>query len=110
MTSWPDGARGAVAFTFDFDAAEVFGYRSPSWELTAHSMGLLQKHGFRYSSNFMDDVRPYRHQGSGLVELPTQWLLDDAAHFLEQFMADVKARGDVWIATCGAIAERVPAT
>jgi peptidoglycan-N-acetylglucosamine deacetylase len=143
--------------------AQPVGYRSPSWELSAHSMGLLQKHGFRYSSNFMDEVRPYRHAGSGLAELPIQWLLDDAAHFwfsgsgmdwtrtisapsrvreiwwselegivglggcyvltmhpqvigrphrlafLEQFMADVKARGDVWIATCGEIAEQVPA-
>src|SRR5919199_5349674 len=24
MTSWPGGARGAVAFTFDFDAEEVW--------------------------------------------------------------------------------------
>jgi hypothetical protein len=24
MTSWPDGANGAVAFTFDFDAEEVW--------------------------------------------------------------------------------------
>ncbi len=265
MTSWPDGAKGAVAFTFDFDAEEVWlaedpenanrpgvlsqgtygakvavplilellerqglratffvpgrvaerhpqrvremvaaghevghhgythtsptalspeaeeeelvrglgilrglgaqpvGYRSPSWELSPHTTGLLRKHGFRYSSNFMDDVRPYRHEGSGLVELPVQWVLDDAAHFwfsgsgmdwlrtisapsqvreiwwseldgivalggcfvltmhpqvigrphrlafLEQFIADVKGRGDVWIATGSEIADRVPA-
>jgi hypothetical protein len=29
----------------------------------------------------MDDIRPYRHDGSGLVELPVQWILDDAPHF-----------------------------
>jgi hypothetical protein len=29
----------------------------------------------------MDDLRPYRHEPSGLVELPVQWILDDAAHF-----------------------------
>ena len=29
----------------------------------------------------MDDVRPYRHDGSPLVEVPIQWILDDAPHF-----------------------------
>ncbi len=29
----------------------------------------------------MDDIRPYRHPGTGLVELPVQWILDDAPHF-----------------------------
>jgi hypothetical protein len=28
----------------------------------------------------MDDLKPYRHP-NGLVELPVQWLLDDAPHF-----------------------------
>ncbi len=29
----------------------------------------------------MDDLRPCRHAGSQLVEIPIQWILDDAAHF-----------------------------
>jgi peptidoglycan/xylan/chitin deacetylase (PgdA/CDA1 family) len=29
----------------------------------------------------MDDLRPYRHEGSSLVEIPIQWTLDDAAYF-----------------------------
>ena len=57
------------------------GYRSPSWDFSAHTLALLETHGFRYSSNFMDDLVPYRHEGSGIVELPIQWTLDDAAHF-----------------------------
>ncbi|MHB1927960.1 MAG: polysaccharide deacetylase family protein, partial [Acidimicrobiales bacterium] len=60
---------------------EVTGYRSPSWELTSSTLDLLAKYGFAYSSNLMDDIRPYRHPGKGLVELPIQWILDDAAHF-----------------------------
>jgi peptidoglycan-N-acetylglucosamine deacetylase len=56
------------------------GYRSPSWEFSSSTIELLAAHGLRYSSNFMDDVRPYRHD-SGLVELPVHWSLDDAAHF-----------------------------
>ena len=26
-------------------------------------------------------LRPYRHEGTDLIELPIQWILDDAAHF-----------------------------
>ncbi|HXH09606.1 MAG TPA: polysaccharide deacetylase [Alphaproteobacteria bacterium] len=61
------------------------GYRSPSWELSPISLALLEKYGFVYSSNFMDDYFPYMHppQGAGepLVELPVSWLLDDAPFF-----------------------------
>jgi peptidoglycan/xylan/chitin deacetylase (PgdA/CDA1 family) len=60
--------------------AQPSGYRSPSWEFSEHTVGLLAEHGLRYSSNFMDDIRAYRHP-SGLVELPVQWVLDDAPHF-----------------------------
>src|SRR5262245_6444156 len=33
--------------------ADPVGYRSPSWEFSPATVGLLQKHGFAYSSNFM---------------------------------------------------------
>ncbi|MEA2579723.1 MAG: peptidoglycan-N-acetylglucosamine deacetylase [Actinomycetota bacterium] len=59
--------------------ADVRGYRSPSWELSTRTLDLLGRHGFAYSSNLMDDVRPYRHDG-GLVEVPVSWSLDDAPH------------------------------
>jgi peptidoglycan-N-acetylglucosamine deacetylase len=61
--------------------ADVTGYRSPAWEFSPHTLDLLVRHGFRWSSNLMDDVRPYRHAGHPLVELPVHWSLDDAPHF-----------------------------
>jgi peptidoglycan/xylan/chitin deacetylase (PgdA/CDA1 family) len=61
--------------------AEVVGYRSPSWNFSPVTLDLLVRHGFAYSSNLMDDVRPYRHPGHDLVELPVHWTLDDAPHF-----------------------------
>ena len=70
----------ARAILEDLGAAPV-GYRSPSWEFSAHTVELLAAHGLTYSSNFMDDIRPYRHDGTGIVELPVQWILDDAPHF-----------------------------
>lgn len=60
---------------------EVIGYRSPSWDFSPNTEQLLRAHGFHYSSNFMDDLRPYRRADSSLVEVPIQWILDDAAHF-----------------------------
>jgi peptidoglycan/xylan/chitin deacetylase (PgdA/CDA1 family) len=62
-------------------ASEITGYRSPAWDFSAHTEELLEKHGFVYSSNFMDDLKPYRREGRSLIELPVQWTLDDAAHF-----------------------------
>ncbi len=64
--------------SFDTD---VVGYRSPSWDFSASTEDLLQTHGFVYSSNYMDDLKPYRREGTSLVEVPIQWVLDDAAHF-----------------------------
>jgi peptidoglycan-N-acetylglucosamine deacetylase len=60
---------------------EIAGYRSPSWDLSPHTLSLLQQHGLRYSSNLMDDIRPYRHEGLDLAEVPVHWILDDAPHF-----------------------------
>jgi len=60
---------------------DVGGYRSPSWDLSPATLGLLERHGFAYSSNLMDDIRPYRRDGSPIAEVPIQWILDDAPHF-----------------------------
>lgn len=73
------------------------GYRSPSWDLSPHSVELLLKHGFIYDSSMMgNDYTPYyARQGdvielehpavlgkpSGLVEMPIHWSTDDSPHF-----------------------------
>ncbi len=73
------------------------GYRSPSWDLSSHSVDLLLKHGFFYDSSMMgDDYTPYRvRQGdviellkpavfgpaTRLIEMPVSWSLDDYPHF-----------------------------
>ena len=57
------------------------GYRAPSGEFSEELRGLLVRHGFRYTSSFRDDVRPYRHilrDGSaGTIELPVTACYDD---------------------------------
>ena len=59
----------------------VGGYRSPSWNFSDVTTALLEKHGFAYSSNLMDDLWPYRLEGTSIIELPVHWMLDDAPHF-----------------------------
>jgi peptidoglycan/xylan/chitin deacetylase (PgdA/CDA1 family) len=61
--------------------ADPVGYRSPSWDFSENTLSLLAAAGMRYSSNMMDDIRPYVHAAYDIVELPVQWILDDAAHF-----------------------------
>ncbi|WP_375459691.1 polysaccharide deacetylase [uncultured Enterovirga sp.] len=73
------------------------GYRSPSWDLSPHSVDLLLQHGFIYESSMMgDDYTPYRVRRGDvvtldqptvfgprtpLIELPISWSLDDYPHF-----------------------------
>jgi peptidoglycan/xylan/chitin deacetylase (PgdA/CDA1 family) len=73
------------------------GYRSPSWDLSAHTIDLLAAHGFVYDSSLMgadyipyrarrgDHVRlgdPYRNgEETALIEIPISWSLDDHPHF-----------------------------
>jgi peptidoglycan/xylan/chitin deacetylase (PgdA/CDA1 family) len=66
------------------------GYRSPAWDLSHNTIGLLRQHGFLYDSSLMgDDFRPYWVVDQGkqteIVEMPVSWELDDAAHFFFTF-------------------------
>jgi peptidoglycan/xylan/chitin deacetylase (PgdA/CDA1 family) len=73
------------------------GYRSPSWDLSEHTIDLLLKHGFCYDSSLMGaDYLPYRArrgdvaelgapfkfgEETALIEMPISWSLDDYPHF-----------------------------
>jgi peptidoglycan/xylan/chitin deacetylase (PgdA/CDA1 family) len=59
----------------------VVGYRAPLYEISEYTTELLQKHGFRYSSNLMDDIRPYKHTNTDIIELPVHWIMDDWVQF-----------------------------
>src|SRR5204863_8629805 len=59
----------------------ITGYRSPSWDVSPHTLDLIEAKGLVYTSQFMDDFRPYRHPKRSLVELPVQWILDDWPQF-----------------------------
>ena len=58
------------------------GYRAPSWNFSDSTLDLLLEMGFLYDSSLMADDRPYElvadGEPTGLVELPVDWILDDA--------------------------------
>jgi peptidoglycan/xylan/chitin deacetylase (PgdA/CDA1 family) len=61
------------------------GYRAPSWNFSDSTLDLLMEMGFLYDSSLMADDRPYEivanGTATGLVELPVDWILDDAPLF-----------------------------
>ena len=100
------------------------GYRSPAWDLSAHSVELSLEHGFVYDSSMMGhDYLPYRARSgdvvepgkpvrygpeTGLVELPVSWSLDDYPHFEYVRGAGLRAASAVlenWLADFDYLAE-----
>ncbi|MEP7380881.1 MAG: polysaccharide deacetylase [Gemmatimonadota bacterium] len=61
------------------------GYRAPSWNFSPNTMSIVRDLGFTYESSLMADERPYEldQDGvpTGVVELPVEWIMDDAPLF-----------------------------
>jgi peptidoglycan/xylan/chitin deacetylase (PgdA/CDA1 family) len=95
---------------------QAVGYRSPSWDLSEHTVDLLLERGFRYDSSMMaDDHHPYYARRNdrfvadrpivagpttSLVEVPVSWTLDDFPHFEyrrfdNQLQEGLRRAGDV---------------
>jgi peptidoglycan/xylan/chitin deacetylase (PgdA/CDA1 family) len=66
--------------------ASPVGFRSANWDLSAHTLHIAAEMGLRYDSSLMADENPYEllldGQPSGMVEIPVEWLRDDAVYFL----------------------------
>jgi peptidoglycan/xylan/chitin deacetylase (PgdA/CDA1 family) len=74
------------------------GYRSPGWELKPSSPALLKRHGFLYDSSLMGNDIPYLVEAADdqLIELPVQWLLDDAPYFHGGSLANPRDVFETW--------------
>ncbi|MAV53174.1 MAG: polysaccharide deacetylase [Gammaproteobacteria bacterium] len=79
------------------------GFRAPSWNLSANTLRIVRDLGLLYESSLMHDDRPYEvlYQGepTGIVELPVEWILDDAPLFnpLGQRYMNPRDVMQVWI-------------
>lgn len=75
----------AVAELTQMTGTRPTGYRAPSWNFSPNTLDILRDMGFRYESSLMADDAPYellqRGRPTGLVELPVEWILDDAPLF-----------------------------
>jgi peptidoglycan/xylan/chitin deacetylase (PgdA/CDA1 family) len=58
------------------------GNRNPSWTMSSYTMGLLKRAGLLYDSSLQAMDQPHDvlidGQSTGIIELPVNWILDDA--------------------------------
>ena len=89
-TTLPDSAerallKKAMAEVTQLTGTTPTGYRAPSWNFSPNTLSILRDMGFRWESSLMADDRPYEllqdGKPTGLVELPVEWILDDAPLF-----------------------------
>ena len=74
--------RLAVDRMTELTGERPLGYRAPSWNFSDATLDILREMGFLYDSSLMADDRPYEiladGEPTGMVELPVEWILDDA--------------------------------
>ncbi len=72
----------AVAAVEEIAGERPVGYRAPSWNFSPNTLSIVRDMGFLYESSLMADDRPYELMAdgvaTGVVELPVEWILDDA--------------------------------
>ena len=72
----------AVQTVIDVTGRRPVGYRAPSWNFSPNTLSIVRDLGFLYESSLMADDRPYElvqnGEPTGVVELPVEWILDDA--------------------------------
>ena len=61
------------------------GIRTPSWDFSPHTLAITREMGLVYDSSLMADVDCYElvmdGSATGVVELPVEWIRDDAVYF-----------------------------
>lgn len=64
---------------------EPVGMRTPSWDFSPNTLKLAKELGLIYDSSLMADVDCYEllmdEKPTGVVELPVEWIRDDAVYF-----------------------------
>jgi peptidoglycan/xylan/chitin deacetylase (PgdA/CDA1 family) len=70
------------------------GLRTPSWYFSAATLDLVRELGLEYDSSLMADDEPYElladGEPTGVVELPVEWIRDDAPYFMMDRFASLR--------------------
>ena len=70
------------------------GMRTPSWDFSDATLGIELELGLRYDSSLMADDEPYEILAdgvpTGLVEIPVEWIRDDAPYLVNERHAAVR--------------------
>jgi peptidoglycan/xylan/chitin deacetylase (PgdA/CDA1 family) len=70
------------------------GIRTPSWDFSENTLDIICKLGFAYDSSLMADDEPYEvlaaGESTGVVEIPVEWIRDDAPYFMMDRHAGVR--------------------
>jgi peptidoglycan/xylan/chitin deacetylase (PgdA/CDA1 family) len=65
--------------------ARPVGIRTPSWDFSPNTLAITKEMGLVYDSSLMADVDCYElemnGEATGVVELPVEWIRDDAVYF-----------------------------
>jgi peptidoglycan-N-acetylglucosamine deacetylase len=65
--------------------ARPVGIRTPSWDFSPNTLAITKEMGLLYDSSLMADVDCYElemnGEPTGVVELPVEWIRDDAVYF-----------------------------
>ena len=72
--------------------ARPVGIRTPSWDFSPATLGIVRELGLLYDSSLMGDDEPYEivehGEPTGIVEIPVEWIRDDAVYFpMERYSA-----------------------
>ncbi|WP_037569150.1 polysaccharide deacetylase family protein [Phaeacidiphilus oryzae] len=70
------------------------GIRTPSWDFSDHTLAISAEMGLLYDSSLMADDDPYElladGRPTGLVEIPVEWIRDDAPYFMMERYAGLR--------------------
>jgi peptidoglycan/xylan/chitin deacetylase (PgdA/CDA1 family) len=70
------------------------GIRTPSWDFSDHTLDVIRELGFTYDSSLMADDEPYMllagGEETGIVEVPVEWIRDDAPYFMMERYASLR--------------------
>lgn len=74
------------------------GMRTASWDFTPHTLRIAREMQLLYDSSLMADDEPYElledGEPTGIIEIPVEWIRDDAPYFSMDRAASTRPYGD----------------